>query len=129
MAHLQAVADQASSSVAERLLVAEADDALGLVEVVRNRYDAVLMNPPFGAPVADTKPYLGKAYPWISSRTDPRRSGRLSAPPIGLIASLRLPARSRGVRTRTGPRSVPSVLEVEPLPTLPAPPGGACPGG
>ena len=35
MAHLQAVADRASSSVAERLLAAEADDALRLVDVVR----------------------------------------------------------------------------------------------
>lgn len=68
MAHLQAVADQASSSVAERLLAAEADDALRLVEVVRNRYDAVLMNPPFGEPVPDTKPYLRAAYPWLPTK-------------------------------------------------------------
>jgi hypothetical protein len=68
MAHLQAVADQASSSVAERLLAAEADDALRLVKVVRNRYDAVLMNPPFGEPVPDTKPYLRAAYPWLPTK-------------------------------------------------------------
>ncbi len=68
MAHLQAVADQASSSVAERLLAAEADDALRLLDVVRNRYDVVLMNPPFGEPVAETKPYLRAAYPWIPTR-------------------------------------------------------------
>jgi hypothetical protein len=68
MAHLQAVADQASSSVAERLLAAEADDALRLVEVVRNRYDAVLMNPPFGDPVPETKPYLRAAYPWLPTK-------------------------------------------------------------
>ncbi len=68
MAHLQAIADQASSSVAERLLAAEADDALRLVEVVRNRYDAVLMNPPFGEPVPDTKPYLRAAYPWLPTK-------------------------------------------------------------
>jgi tRNA1(Val) A37 N6-methylase TrmN6 len=68
MAHLQAVADQASSSVAERLFAAEADDALRLVEVVRKRYDAVLMNPPFGEPVPETKPYLRATYPWIPTR-------------------------------------------------------------
>jgi SAM-dependent methyltransferase len=68
IAHLQAVADQASSSVAERLLAAEADDALRLVEVVRNRYDAVLMNPPFGEPVPDTKRYLRAAYPWLPTK-------------------------------------------------------------
>jgi predicted RNA methylase len=68
MDHLQAVADQASSSVGERLLAAEADDALRLVEVVRNRYDAVLMNPPFGEPVPDTKPYLRAAYPWLPTK-------------------------------------------------------------
>jgi SAM-dependent methyltransferase len=68
MAHLQTIADQASSSVAERLLAAEADDALRLVEVVRNRYDAVLMNPPFGEPVPETKSYLRAAYPWLPTR-------------------------------------------------------------
>ena len=68
MVHLQAVADQASSSVAERLLAAEADDALRLVDVVRQRYDVVLMNPPFGEPVPETKPYLRAAYPWLPTK-------------------------------------------------------------
>lgn len=63
--HLQAIADQASSSVIERLLAAEADDAMRLIDVVRQRYDAVLMNPPFGAPVPETKPYLNSAYTWL----------------------------------------------------------------
>lgn len=62
MAHLQAVADQASSSVAERLLAAEADDALRLIDVVRNRYDVVLMNPPYGMPADGTEHYLQAAY-------------------------------------------------------------------
>jgi hypothetical protein len=68
MVHLQAVADQTSSSVVERLLAAEADDALRLVDVVRQRYDVVLMNPPFGEPVPETKPYLRAAYPWLPTR-------------------------------------------------------------
>lgn len=62
IAHLQAVADQASSSVAERLLAAEADDALRLVEVARNRYDAILINPPFGLAVTSSEPYLKAHY-------------------------------------------------------------------
>jgi hypothetical protein len=68
--HLQAIADQASSSVVERLLAAEADDAIRLIDVVRQRYDAVLMNPPFGAPVPETKPYLKAAYTWLPGRVD-----------------------------------------------------------
>ena len=68
MVHLQAVADQASSSVVERLLAAEADDALRLVDVVCQRYDIVLMNPPFGEPVPETKPYLRAAYPWLPTK-------------------------------------------------------------
>jgi hypothetical protein len=68
MVHLQAVADQASSSVVERLLTAEADDALRFVDLVRQRYDVVLMNPPFGEPVPETKPYLRAAYPWLPTK-------------------------------------------------------------
>jgi len=70
LSHLQTIADQASSSVVERLLAAEADDALRLVQVVRQRYDAVLMNPPFGEPVSSTKPYLRAAYEWLPSTSD-----------------------------------------------------------
>ncbi len=68
LSHLRAIADQVSSSVVERLLAAEADDALRLVDVVRQRYDAVLMNPPFGEPVPETKPYLRAAYPWLPTK-------------------------------------------------------------
>jgi hypothetical protein len=68
LAHLQAVADEATSSVAERLLAAETDDALRFVEALRNRYDAVLMNPPFGEPVPETKTYLRAAYPWLPTK-------------------------------------------------------------
>jgi hypothetical protein len=70
LSHLQTIADQASSSVVERLLAAEADDALRLVQVVRQHYDAVLMNPPFGEPVSSTKPYLRAAYEWLPSTSD-----------------------------------------------------------
>ena len=45
---LQRVADEVSSTAAERLLAAEAGDAIRFIEAMRQRYDAVLMNPPFG---------------------------------------------------------------------------------
>ncbi len=62
---IRGVARQVTSSAAERVLAAEATDAVGFVEAMRGRYDAVLMNPPFGEPVPETKPYLKAAYPWI----------------------------------------------------------------
>lgn len=62
---LRRVAAEAASTAAERLLAAEATDAIGFVEAMRGRYDTVLMNPPFGEPVPETKEYLKAAYPWI----------------------------------------------------------------
>ena len=66
---IEEVASKASATSAERFLAAEAGDAIGFVNAMRQRYDAVLMNPPFGAPIAETKDYLRQAYPWIPSRT------------------------------------------------------------
>ncbi|MQA92189.1 MAG: hypothetical protein GEU90_18515 [Gemmatimonas sp.] len=68
--HLQAIADRASSSVVERLLAAETDDALRFVELLRRRYDVVLMNPPFGEPIPETKDYLRTTYPALPSNRD-----------------------------------------------------------
>lgn len=65
LAALEQVAQEASATPAERLFAAEATDALRFVEAVRQRYDVVLMNPPFGEPVPETKEYLRAAYPWI----------------------------------------------------------------
>ena len=65
---LQRAADSASATPAERLLAADAADAVKFVEAVRNRYDTVLMNPPFGEPVPETKDYLKAAYPWIPTK-------------------------------------------------------------
>jgi len=70
LAVLRTVAAEASSSAAERLLAAEAADAIGFIEAVRGRYDAVLMNPPFGSPVRSTKAYLTSAYPWTPATCD-----------------------------------------------------------
>jgi len=68
IAALARAADATSATPAERLLAAEAGDAVRLVEAVRNRYDAVLMNPPFGEPVASSKDYIRSAYPWIPTK-------------------------------------------------------------
>lgn len=65
LATLQQIADTTTATPAERLLATEADDALRFVYALLRRYDAVLMNPPFGDPVSSTKPYLKAAYPWI----------------------------------------------------------------
>jgi len=65
LAAIGKVAQEASSSAAERLFAAEATDALRFVEAMQERYDVVLLNPPFGEPVPETKAYLKAAYPWI----------------------------------------------------------------
>ena len=65
---LQAAADTATSTPAERLLATEADDAVRFVAALLQQYDAVLQNPPFGEPVPETKPYLKAAYPWIPTK-------------------------------------------------------------
>jgi hypothetical protein len=57
------LSEVAQATPAERLLAAEIDDALRLWEVCRTRFSAVLMNPPFGEPVPETKSYLESAYP------------------------------------------------------------------
>ncbi|HEX8084855.1 MAG TPA: BREX-1 system adenine-specific DNA-methyltransferase PglX [Solirubrobacteraceae bacterium] len=65
---LSDVADRAESTRAERLLTADATDAVRFVDALRRRYDAVLMNPPFGEPVPSTKPYIKAAYPWVPTK-------------------------------------------------------------
>ena len=65
---LRAVAASTTATAAERLLIAEAEDAVRFVSALVQRYDVVLQNPPFGDPVPDTRPYLKKAYPWIPGR-------------------------------------------------------------
>ena len=65
---LQTVAAATTATPAERLLAAEADDAVRFVTALLRRYDAVLQNPPFGEPIPATKPYLKAAYPWIPTK-------------------------------------------------------------
>lgn len=63
LSHLQSIADETSSSVFERLLAVEADDALRFVHAVRQRYDIVLMNPPYGLSIPSAERYLKSAFP------------------------------------------------------------------
>lgn len=60
---LRKVSDATTASPAERLLAAEADDAVRFVLALQSRYDVVLMNPPFGLAVEAAQPYLRDAYP------------------------------------------------------------------
>ena len=52
-----------AASPEQRMFTAEAADALRFIQICQQRYDAVLMNPPFGAPVQGTKSYIKAAYP------------------------------------------------------------------
>lgn len=65
---VQRLADASTSTVADRLFAAEAGDAARLIDVCRERFDIVLMNPPFGEPVSATKAYLREAYPWLPTK-------------------------------------------------------------
>jgi len=65
LAVAQAAADEVTSTPTERVIAADGGDALRLVQALSHRYDAVLMNPPFGEPIPGTKPFLKAAYPWI----------------------------------------------------------------
>lgn len=56
------LASQADSSPASRMFAADARDAVRFSEVMQQRYDVVLMNPPFGRPIASTLTYLKAAY-------------------------------------------------------------------
>ena len=66
---LRAVAAAVTATAAERMLAAEAQDAVRFVAALVQRYDAVLQNPPFGEPVPESKPYIKANYPWIPSRS------------------------------------------------------------
>src|SRR5262249_35059579 len=50
------------------LFAEDAKQGLGFVDLLRCRFDVVLMNPPFGSPSKPAKAYLSKRYP--CSKTD-----------------------------------------------------------
>ena len=65
LAALTLYAEQAAGPDAyqRQLFAADAARTLALVDLCRLRYDAVLMNPPFGAAAAASKAYLERTYP------------------------------------------------------------------
>ena len=56
------ITQRADASPADRLFAADARDAMRFVELCQQRYDVILMNPPFGDPVPQTKDYLDATY-------------------------------------------------------------------
>lgn len=52
----------AAASPEERMFTADATDALEFLSICQQRYDTVLMNPPFGDPIPTTKDDLKAAY-------------------------------------------------------------------
>ena len=62
LASLTILAANTTARPAERILAAEAEDAVRFVRAMQRRYDAIVMNPPFGAAVPSTRPYLESRY-------------------------------------------------------------------
>ena len=62
LAALRGVAARADASPTLRMFAADAADAIRFVEICQQRYDTVLMNPPFGDPIPSTREYLKAAY-------------------------------------------------------------------
>ena len=58
----ESIAGQADASPAARMFGADARDAIRFLTLCQQRYDTVLMNPPFGDPVPETRDYLRAAY-------------------------------------------------------------------
>ena len=59
---LDEITQRADASPADRLFAADAGDAMRFVQLCQQRYDVLLMNPPFGDPVPETKDYLRAGY-------------------------------------------------------------------
>jgi hypothetical protein len=49
-----------------RLFAEDAARGFAFIDLCRQRYDVVLMNPPFGEPATGTRPYLSQEYPHSS---------------------------------------------------------------
>lgn len=60
---LSTFTEQVSSSYQSRLFALDALQGLRLIDLTREVFDVVVMNPPFGALANNTKTSLGKAYP------------------------------------------------------------------
>lgn len=61
---LSAYADQAESNAAQKRLFAEdAAKGFAFIDLCKNRFDVLLMNPPFGEASANSKKYIDDTYP------------------------------------------------------------------
>ena len=62
---LKAYAEQAENgrAVRRRLFAEDAARGFAFIDLCRNRYDAILMNPPFGASSRESKDYIEDRYP------------------------------------------------------------------
>src|SRR5262249_11337458 len=62
-------AEQAEHSIGyqHRLFADDAARGFAFIDCCRKRYDAVLMNPPFGAPTSATASFLASSYPRIKT--------------------------------------------------------------
>lgn len=54
---------EAGHSFQERLFAQDADDCLRLIELCTLKFDAIVMNPPFGSPTDGSRETLGKLFP------------------------------------------------------------------
>ena len=61
-------AASSSSNVRRQLFAGDAAQGIALIDIVRTKYDVVLMNPPFGYPSEPSKTYVDGNYP--SARYD-----------------------------------------------------------
>jgi hypothetical protein len=70
VAALSRFADSAggSAGIRRKLFAGDAAQCVALIELLRKPFDAVVMNPPFGAGTPGSKEYIAKVYP--SSRHD-----------------------------------------------------------
>ncbi|MDQ4145723.1 MAG: BREX-1 system adenine-specific DNA-methyltransferase PglX [Actinomycetota bacterium] len=59
---VEEIARRADATPGARLFAADARDALRFVQLCQQRYDVVLMNPPFGDPIHETNDYIKSAY-------------------------------------------------------------------
>jgi hypothetical protein len=57
-----------SANWRRQLFVGDAVQGVALIDLIRTRFDVVLMNPPFGAPAADSRDRLATSFP--SARAD-----------------------------------------------------------
>jgi hypothetical protein len=65
LAGLRAYAEEAEAgeSMGRRLFAEDAAAGFAFIDLCRQQFDVVVMNPPFGAASAGSKTYIGKVYP------------------------------------------------------------------